>query len=81
MGAALCVPLFAVPTAGTTVCPQAGIAAATTNVTDKRSSRRCLMTCSPFMTRPFSGMNASTDDTNDFEIEIAPADGTNAAAN
>jgi hypothetical protein len=33
------------------------------------------------MARPFSGVNAGTDDTNDFQIEIVPADGTNAAAN
>jgi len=35
----------------------------------------------PFMARPFSAMNAGTDDTNDLQIEIAPADGTDAAAN
>jgi hypothetical protein len=36
------------------------------------------------MVRPFSGTNVGTngtDDTNDFQIEIVPADGTNAAFN
>jgi hypothetical protein len=34
------------------------------------------------MVRPFSGVSADTDgtdDTNDFQIEIVPADDTNAA--
>src|SRR5271169_2663486 len=64
--AALCVPLFAGPTAGATVCPKAGVAAAAANVTNKRKSR-CL--CMPNSLWWFSAKrlrqdtNCLTDDT------------------
>jgi hypothetical protein len=54
MDAAPCGPLWAGPTAGVTVCPQAGTAAAD-NITNKRKSRRpTFMILLPFMVRPCS---------------------------
>jgi hypothetical protein len=41
MDAAPCVALLVGPTAGATVCPRAGVAAAAANATSKRKSRRC----------------------------------------
>src|SRR5215475_5473352 len=40
MDAALCLPLLADPAVGATACPKAGVAAAA-SVTTKRKSRRC----------------------------------------
>jgi hypothetical protein len=57
MDAALCLALVADPTAGATVCPKAGLAAAAanvTNVTNKRKSRlRARMTSSSSWALPY----------------------------